>query len=105
LGEYSDANLAGAFNNYRSLKEFEELFRKHFRDFLASQIKSSYIYKLGRLSGRHVYPRTPVSKEFSGHYGMHPELGPLIMMLRETMEILIFALIASYNVHRQQRSG
>jgi hypothetical protein len=24
------------------------------------------------------------------------------MMLRETMEILIFALIASYNVHRQQ---
>ena len=34
----SDANLAGAFNNYRSLEEFEELFRKHFRDFLASQV-------------------------------------------------------------------
>ena len=38
MGEYSDANLAGAFNNYRSLEEFEELFRKHFRDFLAGQV-------------------------------------------------------------------
>jgi serine/threonine protein kinase len=34
----SEANLTGAFNNYRSLEEFEELFRKHFGDFLASQV-------------------------------------------------------------------
>ena len=34
----SEANLTGAFNNYRNLEEFEELFRKHFRDFLASQV-------------------------------------------------------------------
>ena len=32
-----EGNLAGAFNNYRNLEEFEELFREHFRDFLASQ--------------------------------------------------------------------
>jgi WD40 repeat protein/serine/threonine protein kinase len=34
----SEANLTGAFNRYRNLEEFEELFRKHFRDFLASQV-------------------------------------------------------------------
>jgi serine/threonine protein kinase len=33
----SEANLTGAFNIYRSLEEFEELFRKHFHDFLVSQ--------------------------------------------------------------------
>ena len=34
----SETNLTGAFNNYRNLEEFEELFRKHFRNFLASQV-------------------------------------------------------------------
>jgi hypothetical protein len=34
----SEANPTGAFNRYRNLEEFEELFRKHFRDFLASQV-------------------------------------------------------------------
>ena len=34
----SEATLTGAFNIYRSLEEFEELFRKHFRDFLESQV-------------------------------------------------------------------
>jgi WD40 repeat protein/serine/threonine protein kinase len=33
----SETNLAGAFSNYRNLEEFEELFRNHFRDFLASK--------------------------------------------------------------------
>ena len=28
----------GRFNNYRNLQEFEELFREHFRDFLAGQV-------------------------------------------------------------------
>src|SRR5580704_1369775 len=31
----SEGDLAGTFNNYRNLEEFEELFREHFRDFLA----------------------------------------------------------------------
>ena len=26
------------FNNYHNLQEFEELFREHFRDFLAGQV-------------------------------------------------------------------
>ena len=26
------------FNNYRNLEEFEELFREHFRDFLAARV-------------------------------------------------------------------
>ena len=30
-----ERNLAGTFNNYRNLEEFEELFRGHLRDFLA----------------------------------------------------------------------
>ena len=34
----NEGDLAGAFNNYRNLEEFEELFRKHFRDFLAHQL-------------------------------------------------------------------
>src|SRR5271166_5697166 len=34
----SEADLAGTFNNYRNLEEFEELFREHFRDFLAHQV-------------------------------------------------------------------
>ena len=34
----SEGNFAGAFNNYRNLQEFEELFREHFRDFLAGQV-------------------------------------------------------------------
>ena len=34
----SEANLTGTFNNYRNLEEFEELFREHFRDFLAGQV-------------------------------------------------------------------
>ena len=28
--------------------------------------------------GRYVYPRAQVSREFSAHFGMHPDLGPLI---------------------------
>jgi len=35
----SEANLAGAFNNYRNLEEFEELFREHFRVFLWGQVQ------------------------------------------------------------------
>ena len=35
----SEENLAGTFNNYRNLEEFEELFREHFRDFLADQVE------------------------------------------------------------------
>ncbi len=34
----SEGDLAGTFNNYRNLEEFEELFREHFRDFLAHQV-------------------------------------------------------------------
>ena len=34
----SEGNFAGTFNNYRNLQEFEELFREHFRDFLAGQV-------------------------------------------------------------------
>ncbi len=37
--ERNKENLAGTFNNYRNLEEFEELFRKHFRDFLADQLE------------------------------------------------------------------
>src|SRR5271166_111126 len=33
-----ERNLAGTFNNYRNLEEFEELFRGHLRDFLANEI-------------------------------------------------------------------
>jgi WD40 repeat protein/serine/threonine protein kinase len=33
-----ERNLAGTFNNYRNLEEFEELFRRHLRDFLANEI-------------------------------------------------------------------
>ena len=32
-------SLAGTFNNYRNLEEFEDLFREHFRDFLATQVE------------------------------------------------------------------
>ena len=35
----SEGNFAGACNNYRDLQEFEELFREHFRDFLAGQVE------------------------------------------------------------------
>jgi WD40 repeat protein/serine/threonine protein kinase len=33
-----DANCVGTFNNYSNLQEFEELFRRQFRDFLEGQI-------------------------------------------------------------------
>ena len=35
----SEGNFAGACNEYRDLQEFEELFREHFRDFLAGQVE------------------------------------------------------------------
>ncbi len=34
----SNENFACTLNNYRDLEEFEELFRQHFRDFLARQV-------------------------------------------------------------------
>jgi ankyrin repeat protein/serine/threonine protein kinase len=34
----SEGNLADTINNYRNLEEFEELFREHFRSFLAREI-------------------------------------------------------------------
>jgi WD40 repeat protein len=34
----SEGKFVGAFNSYRSLEEFERLFREHFRDFLFTQI-------------------------------------------------------------------
>ena len=35
----SEAGFAGACDEYRDLQEFEELFRDHFRDFLAGQVE------------------------------------------------------------------
>ncbi len=35
----SEGHFVGAFNSYRNLEEFEELFREHFRDFLAGQVE------------------------------------------------------------------
>ncbi len=37
-GKNSKGNFAGTCDSYRNLEEFEELFRGHFRDFLASQV-------------------------------------------------------------------
>ncbi len=34
----SEGSFAKAFHNYRNLQEFEELFREHFRDFLAGRV-------------------------------------------------------------------
>ncbi|MBV8900843.1 MAG: hypothetical protein JOY92_12125, partial [Verrucomicrobia bacterium] len=34
----SEGQYIGAFNNYRSLEQFEQLFREHFRDFLSTQL-------------------------------------------------------------------
>ena len=42
----SEGNFAGTFNNYRNLQEFEELFREHFRDFLAGQVDQETGQKL-----------------------------------------------------------
>ena len=45
----SEGNFAGTCNNYRDLQEFEELFREHFRDFLAGQVEREVGQKvLGR---------------------------------------------------------
>jgi hypothetical protein len=42
-------NFAAAFSDYHDLREFEELFREHFRNFLASQVKQEVEEKyLGR---------------------------------------------------------
>ena len=45
----SEGNFAGTCNNYRDLQEFEELFREHFRNFLAGQVEREIGQKvLGR---------------------------------------------------------
>ena len=45
----TDGNFAGTCNNYRDLQEFEELFREHFRSFLARQVEREIGQKvLGR---------------------------------------------------------
>ena len=45
----SEGNFAGTCNNYRDLQEFEELFREHFRNFLAGQVEREVGQKvLGR---------------------------------------------------------
>jgi WD40 repeat protein len=45
----SEGHFVGAFNSYRNLEEFEELFREHFRDFLAGQVERVVAQKvLGR---------------------------------------------------------
>jgi hypothetical protein len=36
----SEGQFVGAFNNYRHLEEFEQLFREHFRDFLSTQVSA-----------------------------------------------------------------
>jgi WD40 repeat protein/serine/threonine protein kinase len=36
--KHSERNLAGNLTSYRNLEEFEELFREHFRDFLAGRV-------------------------------------------------------------------
>ena len=49
LGKEQRGNFAGTCNNYRDLQEFEELFREHFRDFLAGQVEREVGQKvLGR---------------------------------------------------------
>ena len=47
----SEGNFAGACSEYRDLQEFEELFREHFRDFLAGQVERESGQKV---SGRKV---------------------------------------------------
>jgi WD40 repeat protein/serine/threonine protein kinase len=42
----SAGNFAGACNNYRGLQEFEELFREHFRTFLAGQAEREIGHKV-----------------------------------------------------------
>src|SRR5271169_4207287 len=42
----SEGNFVGTFNNYCNLQEFEELFRKHFHDFLADQVDQKTGQKL-----------------------------------------------------------
>ena len=47
----SEGSFAGACSEYRDLQEFEELFREHFRDFLAGQVERESGQKV---SGRKV---------------------------------------------------
>jgi WD40 repeat protein/serine/threonine protein kinase len=47
-----ERNVAGTFNDYRNLEEFEELFREHFRDFLASQVELEVGHKALRGKAR-----------------------------------------------------
>ena len=52
----SQGHFKGAFNNYHTLDEFEDLFREHFRDFLASQLSAeiterALVRKVKRWSG------------------------------------------------------
>jgi WD40 repeat protein len=42
----SEGHFVGAFNSYRNLEEFEELFREHFRDFLAGQVEGVVAQKV-----------------------------------------------------------
>ena len=42
----NEGNFAEACNNYRGLQEFEELFREHFRTFLAGQVEREIGHKV-----------------------------------------------------------
>ena len=48
----SEGDFARACSNYRDLQEFEELFREHFRDFLAAQVERDFGQKV---FGRNVH--------------------------------------------------
>jgi hypothetical protein len=41
----TDGRFIGALNNYTTLDEFEDLFRKHFRDFLSTQLNLDHLRK------------------------------------------------------------
>jgi WD40 repeat protein len=91
----SEGNFAGTWDSYRNLEEFEELFRGHFRDFLASQVE--------RELGQNVAPRNVrrwKSCPFRGLNFFDFEHAPIFHGRTKTIGEVLEALEAQVRVQR-----
>jgi WD40 repeat protein/serine/threonine protein kinase len=91
----SGRNFAGVLSNYRDLEEFEELFRQHFRDFLARQVDWEVRHEV--LSGR---ARRWTSNPFRGLHVFDFEHAPIFHGRTKAIGEVLEALEAQARAHR-----
>ncbi|MBV8275818.1 MAG: ATP-binding protein, partial [Verrucomicrobia bacterium] len=92
-----EGKFIGAFNSYRSLEEFERLFREHFRDFLFTQISGE---RERLLMARRSRPRRWKENPFRGLEVFDFEHAPIFHGRTKEIGAVLEALEAQLSEHR-----